>query len=330
MQDRPENLDEDELRRALRGWEIDADSLEHLPVGFGDPHWSATDARARRWFVTVADLTRKGYCGAGSDAAFDGLRHAMDTASALQAEGLDFVVAPLRTGQGQTMCRLGPDHGVSVFPFVTGKASRFGRAIGARERGLVVDLLARLHRAAPPPATPVFQPQLATRPELERAFAELDRSWSGGPYAEPARARLSACASAVRRRLAEFDQQIEELAGREGDLVVTHGEPHPGNLLRWGGRLVLVDWDTVGLAWPERDLWMVCRDPADLRRYEAATGRAPDPSILAFHRLRWILDDIAIYVGYFRSPHGRTPDAELSWKGLCDSLDAMTGPAKHR
>ncbi|WP_432843998.1 phosphotransferase family protein [Dactylosporangium sp. CA-092794] len=37
-------------------------------------------------------------------------------------------------------------------------------------------------------------------------------------------------------------------------LVLTHGEPHPGNTMRTGGGWLLIDWDTALLAAPERDL----------------------------------------------------------------------------
>jgi spectinomycin phosphotransferase len=40
-------------------------------------------------------------------------------------------------------------------------------------------------------------------------------------------------------------------------VLVTHGEPPPGNILRAAGKLRLIDWDTAGLALPERDLWSV-------------------------------------------------------------------------
>jgi spectinomycin phosphotransferase len=31
-------------------------------------------------------------------------------------------------------------------------------------------------------------------------------------------------------------------------MVVTHGEPHPGNLIQTSAGLVLIDWDTVAVA----------------------------------------------------------------------------------
>jgi aminoglycoside phosphotransferase (APT) family kinase protein len=45
------------------------------------------------------------------------------------------------------------------------------------------------------------------------------------------------------------------------DRVITHGEPHPGNLMVTDRGPVLIGWDTVGLARPERDLWWVLGDP---------------------------------------------------------------------
>lgn len=39
--------------------------------------------------------------------------------------------------------------------------------------------------------------------------------------------------------------------------VVTHGEPHPGNVIRTSHGLRIIDWTTVQMAPPERDLWML-------------------------------------------------------------------------
>ncbi len=43
------------------------------------------------------------------------------------------------------------------------------------------------------------------------------------------------------------------VASRQDRLVITHGEPHGGNVMTMSSGLVLVDWDTVLLAPPERD-----------------------------------------------------------------------------
>jgi spectinomycin phosphotransferase len=77
------------------------------------------------------------------------------------------------------------------------------------------------------------------------------------------------------------------------------------------GTLMLIDWDTVALAAPERDLWMVAPEGDDLLgRYEAATGHNIDPATMTLYALRWYLDDIASAVQLFASPHQLTADTQ--------------------
>jgi spectinomycin phosphotransferase len=101
-----------------------------------------------------------------------------------------------------------------------------------------------------------------------------------------------------------------------------------GSPLAGGKELALgrrPDWDTVGLAPPERDLWMVASDTGEeLRRYTNANGRPVDPAALALYRLRWALDDISIFVRQFRSAHRRTKDTEHAWLSLKNTLAHAT------
>lgn len=84
----------------------------------------------------------------------------------------------------------------------------------------------------------------------------------------------------------------------------------------------MIDWDTVGLAPPERDLWKVVSDSGggEARRYTEVTGRPVDPTGLALYRIRWQLDDIAAFVHMFRATHGRTAEAEHMWQGMSNTL----------
>jgi spectinomycin phosphotransferase len=132
---------------------------------------------------------------------------------------------------------------------------------------------------------------------------------------------------AIRRRIEEFDRLVEDLSTSDNAPVLTHGEPHPGNLLQREGRYLLLDWDTVGLAPPERDLWSVVQSPQDLERYAEATGRTPDASALTLYRLRWDLEEVSIYVHWFRAPHDRSPDTEQAWHGLLEAVEHLTDNA---
>ncbi|MGV9316849.1 phosphotransferase [Streptomyces sp. NPDC003691] len=331
MKHPPDDIGEPALRRALRAWHAEAATLTYVPLGFGDHHWRAEGTGGERWFVTVSDLARKYHCGIGVDAARDGLRRAMDTAAALGGSGLGsgsggFVVAPLRTPDGETLRDLGERYAVAVFPWTGGTAGEFGGEPDPGERAATLEALAALHRAEPPAAVRPLPPALSARDRLVRNLGAAGEPWRGGPRSEDARELLAEHASAVRRRLDDFDRLAAGLRDRAAAPVVTHGEPHPGNLLRHGGRLLLVDWDTVGLAVPERDLWLVARDETGLAHWAELTGRRPDPGALALYRLRWGLEDLDDFLDRFRSPHTATADTEEAWRGLTDTLKDLASP----
>ena len=304
------------MRALADGWGLPAGTLSYAAVGGGSYHWVAVADQREQWFVTVDDLDGKGWLGRTRPAVLAGLHAAMDTAVALRDQaGLGFVVAPVPALDGQTVRPLGDRHAVAVFPFLPGTPGRWDEGLPAPDRAELVAMLAALHRADP--AVPLRRPGfgLSWRDALEAALRELGRPWTGGPFAEPARALLAGAAGQVRGGLDTLDRWAGAPAG---EIVITHGEPHPGNVIRApGGALLLIDWDTVALAPPERDLWMVATETGDeLRRYTELTGRTVDAAVLELYRLRWALDDISCFVRGLRAPHRRTPGTEHAWRSL--------------
>jgi spectinomycin phosphotransferase len=82
---------------------------------------------------------------------------------------------------------------------------------------------------------------------------------------------------------------------------------------------VLVDWDTVRVAPPTRDLWMM----GSIDTYASLTGRDVPVEQLEFYRLRWDLKDLCGSARWFTGPHERTTDTELAWQGsitICHRL----------
>ena len=327
MKDRPAGVTERDLAHALAdGWGICAAALRYAVVGGGSYHWLVRDDQGERRFVTVDDLDDKGWLGRTRAAVFEGLRAAMDAAVTLRSEAaLGFVAAPVPALDGQPLRPLGAGHSVAVFPFLRGAAGRFGEIISAPDRDEMVVMLAALHRADPAAVRlPRCEVGLPRRRDLEAALRELGRPWSGGPFAEPARALLAGAAGQVRHRLVTLDRWASGVAAA-GEVVITHGEPHPGNVIRAGREIMLVDWDTVGLAPPERDLWMVASETGDeLRRYTELTGRAVDTTALELYRLRWALDDISAFVRKLRAGHRRTAGTEHAWLSLERTLANLT------
>lgn len=256
-------------------WDPAVDRVEHLPVGFGAWHWRASVAGEARLFVTY-DLPKPGRHTAET------LENAYAGAAALHEAGLEFVVPPVRASAGHFTVAAG-DGLLSATPWVAGE--RPAIADGAPQ------LLERLHATTPPariaPWRPLVGP-LFSEELAERIFVP----WKQGPFGERAR-------EAIRRALPEITRWAETYhrlgAAEDPDTwVTTHGEPHERNQLLTRTGIVLVDWESLKLAPPDRDI------------------RAPG----GLFDLEWRLDEIDQYATWFAGPHGDTEDDREAIAGL--------------
>src|SRR6185437_8358084 len=344
------------------GWGLSAETLRYAPVGGGSYHWVVTSGPGEQWFVTVDDLDDKGWLGRTRPVVFAGLRAALDASVSLRREvGLGFVAAPVPALDGQSLRPLGDAHTVAVFPFLHGIPGEWDKPFPPPDLDELIAMLAALHRVDPAAVRlQRCEVGLSWPDDLELALHELGRPWTGGPFAEPARELLAGAAGPVRRGLDTLDRWARarfSATPAAENLVITHGEPHPGNIIRVApdgaapdgaapdgvapdgvapdaagpasGAIMLIDWDTVGLAPPERDLWMVATETgAELRRYTELTGRPVDMAAIELYRLRWALDDLSCFVRDLRAPHRRTPGTEHAWQALQLTItDITTHPA---
>jgi spectinomycin phosphotransferase len=340
VHERPADLSDADLAAAVRQyWRLEVAEIRYAAVGYGGYHWTVLDAPGRRWFATASPLT-------GAEDVADDLRATMRAARALADAGLDFVVAPVPASGGDVLIQGPSGYGISLFPFADGVPGQWGETIGARDRMAVTELLAALHTARPPACgVPVRGLRPRSRDYLDDSLRERGRPWRGGPYAEAARALLSKYAAGLAAALDHFDDLASQVGAADAALVVTHGEPHPGNLIRRGANYLLIDWDTVGLAPPERDLWWVLSDSdsdsgsgsgsglglglgAEAARYAELTGHQLSQPAMALYRLRWDLDDVGLLLADFRAPHRRNEDTEGGWAALDAAVQRLASPEK--
>jgi len=322
--ERPADLTDSDVADALRWhWSLDVADVHYAAVGYGGFHWTVTDATGLRWFVTASRLT--------ATADFADLRATMGAARDLADAGLDFVLAPVRSGSGELVIPASPDYGISVFPFVDGVVGRLGDAISTADRAAIIEILAALHTARLPGGpVPIRDLNPRSRRHLENSLRERGRPWRGGPYAEAARALVSEHADGLSAALATFDGLVAQVAASSA-VVLTHGEPKPSNLIRRGAAVLLIDWDTAGLAPPERDLWWVLSDTdAEAAHYAELTGRDVSRQAVVLYRLRWDLDDVGLLLADFRAPHKQDKDTEAGWAGLEATIPRLVASARHQ
>lgn len=287
----PDGLTDEVVAVALRdGWSLAPESLEYAPVGFGSHHWIAGDH-----FVTVDDL---------ADAS--GLEAALRTARALRDDaGLQFVIAAIPATGGALLVPAGGGWVMHVYKRLDVVDDT---TFGPQDDPEVLDLVRQIHGATDRVGHHADHEDFSIweRDDLEEALGDLDKPWETGPFAERARQLLAANADDVETLLAVHDRFAAEV-DRNG-WVVTHGEPHRGNIFRTTSGWAIVDWDTALVAPAERDLWNL---PGDLG----------DPGRCLLYRLRWDLSEIAVYIAGFYNEHPGDANDDQSWEGLLEHID---------
>jgi spectinomycin phosphotransferase len=331
----PPDLSEAGVLTACGRWEPGMAELVHFPHGFGSHHWLADTSESKRFFVTVDDLDTKPWLGDDRDSVFAGLARCYETAHALpDGGGLSFVVAPLAAPGGEVVARLTDRYTLAMFPFVEGVAAgQWGEPSALVDPSDLVRALADLHAASRITRSHARREDLeiAGRSDLEDALVDRSASWEGGPFSELARECVREDGDLIRRSLARFDHLADVVRTEHAQHdpgVLTHGEPHPGNVIVGAdGRLHLVDWDTVAIAAPERDLWMLAAEPGHesewLSLYTSITGLRVSSAAIELYRLAWVLKDLVGFVGVLRAPHSRDPDMETYLRALSVSIEHL-------
>ena len=303
MRTRPEHLTDEAIAAVVMAhWSIAAETLEYAPIGFGSHHWVLTECTGRRWFVT-------GDAVADSSQRLSGLTAALKTTHALRHKcGLKFVIAP-QTGVDGTLLSISGRYAIALYPFL----DRVTDATADPQQ--LISMIIALHAAGPDIAdlTPIDDLRIRDRPTLEAVLADAGTR-GDGPYA-------AAFADLVRKHRTQiceaftfYDAMAASLGEEQQTWVITHGEPKANNTLITASGPVLVDWDTVQLAPPARDVWMT----GSVDHYTAVTGRQVPAEQLEFYRLRWELDDLCSFGSWFAGSHRKTADTELGWRGVVE------------
>ncbi|WP_370324677.1 phosphotransferase family protein [Euzebya sp.] len=299
------------------GWGVDVRSVTYLPVGFGSHHWAVVDALGARWFATADDLRAPGHLGEGGpDARHDRLDRALSTARSLRAAGIAAVVAPTPTAEGAVTVRR-EGHAISLYPHVDGESFGWGPFPSAAVRDAALDVVVEVHTTST--ASDLVPPNDLAVPGRADLEALLDRrtTVAGGPYAARLAELLDRHDADLRARLRAHDQAVDAEAALADRRVITHGEPHAGNVMAVLGGVRLVDWDTTALGQPERDLWFLVREDAELAaRYARQTGVEVRDDLLDLHREWFALADVAAFAVQLAGAVSEDAETEVAWEAL--------------
>lgn len=284
---------DDTVRGVVRErWLPAVEEVRHLSVGFGAWHWQALAHGRPALFVTLDPP--------GVHHSRDSLEAAYAGAAELAGRGLEFVLSSLPGPDGRFTTDL-RGGALSATPWRDGTSG--DGSFTSVEAAATVEVLARLHAEPPPTGIPGWHPPVG--PELpEELAARTLGTWDAGPHGETARRALADHLDDVARWTAAYLRAAS--ASDPATWVTTHGEPHTRNQLATPDGVLLVDWESLQLAPPERDLrWL--------------PGRG-DPALVTMFDLEWRLDEIAQYADRFEAAHPGNASDDVALEGLLAEL----------
>ncbi|MET1006413.1 MAG: phosphotransferase [Propionibacteriaceae bacterium] len=303
MQEAPPELTDIEVLAVVRAaWNGGATAAEHLPVGFGAHHWRVDVAGQPSLFAT--------YDRFGKRHSLDSLTAAYAGAVRLADAGLEFVLAPSPTRDGQVAVPVAGG-ALSCTPWVDGRVVGEGPVADFETAAANIADLARLHAAEPPARLPSWSPVVG--PDVaDRLAGRVTSAWPTGPYGEPSRRAIAGRLVAIEGWSGRYLALAEAAADRQW--VVTHGETHTRNQVWTQGGIRFVDWESLKLAPRERDLSTLV---------QAGYGErvTTDRDMVELFDLEWRLAEIAEYADWFAAPHTGTTDDRTAYEGLLDELD---------
>ncbi len=284
----PDVTDADVLALVREHWEPRAGAAVHLPVGWGAHHWRVDVAGSPALFATLdPDLPRHTH---------DSLEAAYASAAAL---GLGFVWPSLPT-TGRTFTVAWGGRTLSLTRWLDGVRP-------TESTPDLPELLEQLH-AAPLPIT-----ARAWSTEIDADLAGrvrdlLQQEWPD-PLGPAARELVVAHLSEIGGWTREH-ARLCDLAD-PSSYVVTHGEPGVHNQWLAHDRVWILDWESLLLAPPERDLATLVLEGRDV---------AHDPQMVRLFDLEWRLSEIWSFAQWLQGPHTGDADDRTALGGLTEEL----------
>jgi spectinomycin phosphotransferase len=280
------SIDAASLARLL-ATEFDSECGTPTFVPAGGDSWCY---RAGPWWISVR-RDRQGHFPENYEAARE-----------LRDAGYEFVLAPVRGRSGHVVHSVS-DRPVVVTEFVESRAN-YREGLAPFHRQELARAVKELHSARVSADVRSESFDLPFADELERG---IERAVAGAETAGPLGSDVSDLVSRNGARIGDWREEIavcqERCRAAPGELVLTHGEPEPPNvLITPDDELLLIDWGDLLNAPPERDA-------LSLRSLGIAPRARRD--FLRFYELRWILSEVAEYISRFTSPHdGSAEDLE--------------------
>lgn len=273
---------------------IDVAMLTFLPLG-ADMHASVYKAEAKDESSYFVKLKR-------------GHHHdiSIDVVELLHLAGIEQVIPPIKTGQGQSSQAL-DDFTLIVYPFIEGQDG-FSRKLSDEQWITLGKVLRQVHELEVPLSIKNQIRQEEYSPKWREAvralFVHLETKPFGDEYALKLGIFMKENIAAIHQLVDCAEQLAQKLQTQSLPFVLCHSDIHGGNVLLHGNdNIYIVDWDEPILAPKERDLMFIGGGVANVWNkaqeeilfYKGYGKTELNMTSLAYYRHERIVEDIALY-----------------------------------
>ncbi len=306
------SIDKQALCRLIKDqYGLDVAGLTFVPQGEESYGYSLETSAQSRYFVKVCEHHSE-------------LNIRYEAASRLRTQcGLEFVVHPIATRQGEFQPNLG-EYAVAVFDFVEGIVSD-RNGFSDEEWQQVASLTAALHQSVRCPALPplpVERFEIWFEDWLLKVLSAIgDTRPPNSEWAREARKLLSREKNDILMTLEKLKQLAERACAITYEQALTHGDLKPENFIKdRRGNLHIIDWSKIAIAPPERDLvnFVGRRFELFLQAYLSSYDKAPrlHPELFEFYSYFMILWGIADYGSWILLEDADLVEQEYAWTQL--------------
>jgi spectinomycin phosphotransferase len=244
---------------------------------------------------------------------------AVEVPAALDAAGIQHIMAPLATATGSLQLAAHGFHWI-LYPFVAGH-NGFQVALSPAQWVALGETVRAVHATEVPSALRERVPKEEYAPRWRDRGREYQRAVETSHYDDPIAASLASYWSDRRDEIRTLVERAEDLGSalreRAVDYVLCHTDLHAGNvLLAEQGALYIVDWDNPLLAPKERDLMFICGGVGGIWNtpeeeawfYQGYGATEIDLVALSYYRYERIVEDLAAFADEIFGMRGSVED----------------------